>query len=284
MNMGMDINSQKEIALNGFKLGNNLPLALIGGPCVMESEEHTIQIAEKISAVAKELDIPYIFKSSYDKANRTSLSSYRGPGLDKGMKILEKVKKEVDVPVLSDVHELNQIEKAAKILDIMQIPAFLCRQTDLITKVAKTNLIVNVKKGQFLAPWDMKNVVEKIESQGNSKILLTERGTSFGYNNLVVDMRSLVIMGGFGYPVIFDATHSVQLPGGLGCSTGGQSEFIPYLVNAAVTTGVAGIFIEIHDHPKKAKCDGPNMLNLKDLKKTLEHAKKIDRITKSKGK
>lgn len=274
---------QKEVVLKDITISNDHPVVLIAGPCAIESEEHTISMAEKISRIAEELGIPFIFKSSYDKANRTSISAYRGPGLEKGLRTLERVKREVGVPVLSDVHEISQIKKVAKVLDIIQIPAFLCRQTDLVVNIAKTNLVVNVKKGQFLAPWDVKNVIEKIESQGNSKILLTERGTCFGYNNLVADMRSLVIMKGFGYPVIFDATHSVQLPGALGRSTGGQSEFVPYLSYAAAAVGVAGLFIEVHDNPKKAKSDGPNMIDLNDLKGTLKRVKKIDSVVKEYG-
>jgi 2-dehydro-3-deoxyphosphooctonate aldolase (KDO 8-P synthase) len=274
---------QKKIVLKNFTIGNEYPVVLISGPCVIESEAHTIFMAEQISRITEELEIPYIFKTSYDKANRTSISAYRGPGLEEGLRILERVKKEVGVPLLVDVHEVSQIKKVAKVADVIQIPAFLCRQTDLVVNIAKTGLIVNVKKGQFLAPWDIKNVIEKIESQGNFKILLTERGVSFGYNNLVADMRSLVIMKNFGYPVVFDATHAVQLPGGLGSSTGGQSEFIPYLSCAATAIGIAGLFIEVHDNPKKAKSDGPNMLNLSVLKRTLTKVKKIDSLVKEYG-
>jgi 2-dehydro-3-deoxyphosphooctonate aldolase (KDO 8-P synthase) len=274
---------QKKLVLKNFTIGNEYPVVLISGPCVIESEAHTIFMAEQISRITEELEIPYIFKTSYDKANRTSISAYRGPGLEEGLRILERVKKEVGVPLLVDVHEVSQIKKVAKVADVIQIPAFLCRQTDLVVNIAKTGLIVNVKKGQFLAPWDIKNVIEKIESQGNFKILLTERGVSFGYNNLVADMRSLVIMKNFGYPVVFDATHAVQLPGGLGSSTGGQSEFIPYLSCAATAIGIAGLFIEVHDNPKKAKSDGPNMLDLNNLKRTLTKVKKIDLIIKEKG-
>jgi 2-dehydro-3-deoxyphosphooctonate aldolase (KDO 8-P synthase) len=274
--------SQKEILLDDFKISNDGPIVLIGGPCVIEGEEHAISMATRISGIAEEFGFPYIFKSSFDKANRTSIKSYRGPGFDEGLRILEKVKREVGVPVLSDVHEIGQVKRAAEVLDILQIPAFLCRQTDLVVDVAKANTIVNVKKGQFLAPWDMKNVVEKIESQGNSRIMLTERGASFGYNNLVVDMRSLAIMRGFGYPVVMDATHAVQLPGGMGCTTGGQSEFVPCLASAAASIGIAGLFMEIHDEPGKAKCDGTNMIDLEALRKILERVKKIDSIVKQK--
>jgi 2-dehydro-3-deoxyphosphooctonate aldolase (KDO 8-P synthase) len=274
------IENQKEIKLKDFLISNNRPFVLIGGLCVIESEDHTMFIAEQLSKITDELGIPFIFKCSYDKANRTSIFSYRGPGVDEGLRILRKVKNKIGVPILTDVHETWQIEKAARVADILQIPAFLSRQTDLITNAAKTGLIINVKKGQFLAPWDMKWVIQKIESQGNFKILLTERGTCFGYNNLVSDMRSLVIMKAFGYPVVFDATHSVQLPGALGTSSGGQSEFVPYLSRAAAAVGIAALFLEVHNNPKKAKSDGPNALNLKDLKELLIKVKKIDSLIK----
>ena len=271
---------QEEIKLRDFIFGNNQPFVLIGGPCVIESEEHAMFMAEQIAKVTDELEIPFIFKSSFDKANRSSIASFRGPGLDEGLRILGKVKKEVGVAVLSDVHNEGQVDKAAEVLDVIQIPAFLCRQTDLVTNVARKGLIVNVKKGQFLAPWDIKEVIQKIESQGNFKILLTERGASFGYNNLVSDMRSLVIMKDFGYPVVFDASHSVQLPGGLGYASGGQSEFIPHLSKAAIAVGIAALFVEIHDNPGEAKCDGPNQLDIKFLKEMLIKLKKIDSIVK----
>jgi 2-dehydro-3-deoxyphosphooctonate aldolase (KDO 8-P synthase) len=271
---------QKEIKLKGFTIGNNQPFVLIGGPCVIESEEHTMFMARQIAEITGELGIPFIFKSSFDKANRSSVASYRGPGIDEGLRILGKVKKETGLPVLSDVHNEGQVDKAARVLDIIQIPAFLCRQTDLVINVARKGLIVNVKKGQFMAPWDIKEVIQKIESQGNSKILLTERGASFGYNNLVSDMRSVVIMKDFGYPVVFDASHSVQLPGGLGYASGGQSEFIPHLSRAAIAVGIAALFLEVHDNPSEAKCDGPNALDLKFLRETLIKIKKIDSIVK----
>lgn len=272
--------ANKEIHLKNFKISNSSPIVLIGGPCVIESEEHAVFMAEQISKITARLEIPFIFKSSFDKANRTSVSSYRGPGLEEGLRILGRVKKEVGVPILSDVHETEQVKKASKVLDVLQIPAFLCRQTDLLLSAAKTNAIINVKKGQFLAPWDMKHVIDKVESQGNSKIMLTERGTSFGYNNLIVDMRSLAIMKGFGYPVVFDATHAVQLPGGMGSSSGGQSEFVPVLANAATAVGIAALFLEIHDNPGKAKSDGSNMVSLNMLESILERIKKIDAIAK----
>lgn len=272
--------NQKEIKLRDFIIGNNHPFVFIGGPCVIESESHTLAIAEKMSSITGELGIPFIFKSSFDKANRSSIASFRGPGLDEGLRILERVKNEIGVPVLSDIHNEAQINQAAEALDIIQIPAFLCRQTDLITSAAKKRIIINVKKGQFMAPWDIKEVIKKVESQGNHKILLTERGSSFGYNNLVSDMRSLVIMKDLGYPVVFDATHSVQLPGGLGYASGGQSEFIPYLSRAAIAVGVAALFIEVHDNPKEAKCDAPNVLDLKLLRELLIKIKGIDSIVK----
>ena len=271
---------QKEIELRDFTIGNDRPFVLIGGPCVIESESHTMAIARQISGIAGELEIPFIFKSSFDKANRSSIASFRGPGLDEGLRILGKVKEEIGVAVLSDVHSEGQIDRAAEVLDIVQIPAFLCRQTDLVTSIARKGLIVNVKKGQFLAPWDIKEVIQKIESQGNHRILLTERGVSFGYNNLVSDMRSLVIMKDFGYPVVFDVSHSVQLPGGLGYASGGQSEFIPYLSRAAIAVGIAALFLEVHDNPKEARCDGPNALDMKFLKELLIQVKKIDSIVK----
>ena len=271
---------QKYITLNDFVISNDHPFVLIAGPCVIESEEHTLFMAEQISKITGELEIPFIFKSSFDKANRSSFASFRGPGIKEGLRILQKVKKEINVPIISDIHNESQITKVSDTLDIIQIPALLCRQTDLVVNAAKNDVIINVKKGQFMAPWDMKEVINKIESQNNSKIMLTERGTSFGYNNLVSDMRSLVVMKNFGYPVIYDATHSVQLPGGLGCASGGQSEFIPYLSRSAIATGIAGLFLEIHDNPQEAKCDGPNSLNLKYLKELLVKIKKIDSIVK----
>lgn len=274
------IENQKSISLGDVKLGNHLPFVFIGGPCVIENEDHALFLAREISRITRELGIPYIFKSSFDKANRTSIKSFRGPGLKEGLRILQRIKRESGVPILSDVHNEGQVETAAEVLDIIQIPAFLCRQTDLALKIARTGKVVNVKKGQFLAPWDIKEVIQKIESQGNLQILLTERGASFGYNNLVSDMRSLIIMGQTGYPVIYDATHSVQLPGGLGYASGGQGEFIPYLSQAAIAVGIAGLFIEVHDNPAEAKCDGPNSLDLKQLKGLLGKLKRIDAIAK----
>jgi 2-dehydro-3-deoxyphosphooctonate aldolase (KDO 8-P synthase) len=248
-----------------IKIGGDLPLFLIGGPCVLESEAHAIFLAGQIKAICDSLDIPYIFKASYDKANRSSLASYRGPGYLDGLQILDNIKNTLNVPVLSDIHETTQIEKAAQVLDILQIPAFLCRQTDLLVEAARTGKPINIKKGQFLAPHDMKNAVDKILSQGNSNIILTERGTSFGYNNLVFDVRSIPIMKKFGYPVVIDASHSVQKPGGEGTFSGGEAEFIPHIAAAGVAAGADGIFLEIHDDPSKALSDGPNSLILNKL-------------------
>jgi 2-dehydro-3-deoxyphosphooctonate aldolase (KDO 8-P synthase) len=274
------LEKQKGIQLRQITISNNHPFVLIGGPCVIESENHTLLMAKQISEIADKLEVPFIFKSSFDKANRSSIASFRGPGLYEGLRILSKVKREIGVPVLSDIHNEQQIEKAAKVLDIIQIPAFLCRQTDLVTSVAKTGLIVNIKKGQFLAPWDIKEVIQKIESEGCHDILLTERGVNFGYNNLISDMRSLVIMRDLGYPVVFDASHSVQLPGGLGYASGGQSEFISPLARAATAVGIASLYLEIHDNPQGAKCDGPNALDIKLLKKLVAHVKRIDSTIK----
>ncbi len=275
----MSMTQQKTIKLKNFTVSNDLPFILIGGPCVIESEEHTLFMASEISKITQELQIPFIFKSSFDKANRSSISSYRGPGIIEGLKILQKVKTELNIPIISDIHTESQISTAKKTLDIIQIPAFLSRQTDLIINTAKTNKIINIKKGQFAAPWDMKEAINKIETQNNSKIILTERGTTFGYNNLVSDMRSLIIMKNFGYPVIYDATHSVQMPGT--CTYNGQNEFIAPLAKAAISTRIAGLFVEIHDNPQNAKCDGPNLLNLKELKKLLTVVKKIDEVVKA---
>jgi 2-dehydro-3-deoxyphosphooctonate aldolase (KDO 8-P synthase) len=250
------------IKIGSIAIGTGSPLALIAGPCVIENYEITRQVAALLKTITTELQMPFIFKASYDKANRTSLNAFRGPGLAEGLEILSAIKKEYLVPVLSDVHRISEIEAAAQVLDIIQIPAFLGRQTDIVTAVARTGIPVNVKKGQFMAPWDMSNVVEKIASTGNRRVLITERGTMFGYNNLVVDFRGLMIMRGIGYPVIFDATHSVQLPGGAGTSSGGQRDFAPVLARAAVAAGVDGIFMEVHPDPERALCDGPNSLRL----------------------
>ena len=253
-----------------IKFGPGAPLFLIAGPCVIESEGHALMMAEKLGAVAGEIGVPYIFKASYDKANRSSVSSYRGPGLKNGLKILAKIKKKTGLPVLTDVHQASEVEAAAEVCDILQIPAFLSRQTDLLVAAGKSGRVVNIKKGQFLSPAEMGNAAEKVASTGNEKIILTERGNSFGYQNLVVDMRSFPIMRKFGYPVVFDVTHSVQLPGGEGKSSGGQPEFIEPLARAGVAAGVDGIFLEVHDNPAKALSDGSNALALGQFRGLME--------------
>lgn len=270
----------KEVRVRDIIIGGNNPLVLIAGPCVIETEEQTFQTARRLKEITSELGMPFIYKSSYDKANRTSVKSYRGPGLRKGLEILGRIREELKIPLLIDVHEREQVEAVSQIADILQIPAFLCRQTDFVLTMARAGKPVNVKKGQFLAPWDMKNVVEKIESVGNRDILLTERGTTFGYNNLVVDMKSLPIMRSLGYPVVFDATHSVQLPGGMKIATGGNREYVPYLARAAVACGVDALFLEAHPVPDKALSDGPNMMRLDDVSKLLEEVKEIDSIVR----
>ena len=272
----------RSIAAGPLSIGGQNPLALIAGPCVIESEKIAMEIAEKLKRITTDLNVPFIFKASYDKANRTSIKSFRGPGLNDGLKILQKIKTELDLPVLSDVHKEEEIDPAAEVLDILQIPAFLCRQTDLLVKAAQTGKPINVKKGQFLAPWDMKNVVVKLEESGNSNILLTERGATFGYNNLVVDMRSLVLMREHGYPVIFDATHSLQQPGGQGTTSGGQSEMVPDLARGAVAVGCDALFMEIHTDPSKALSDGPNMLQIDLLPELLEQLVILDQVVKGK--
>ena len=274
--MGIKIKKTKQISAGKLLIGGRNPLVLIAGPCVIESETHALKTAEKLKRATSDANIPFIFKASYDKANRSSIDSFRGPGLIKGLKILKKIKKELNIAVLSDAHTEDEIEPAAQILDIIQIPAFLCRQTNMLVKAAKTNCTINVKKGQFMAPWDMKNVIDKLSQSGCKKILLTERGYMFGYNNLVVDMRSLPLMRDLGYPVIFDATHSLQLPGGQGKKSGGQRELIPDLVRGAVAVGCDSLFMEVHPNPDKAKSDGPNMLKLSQLPKLLEQIKTLD--------
>ncbi len=271
----------REIAVGSLKLGGANGLFLIAGPCVIESEAHARSMAERIAAVCADLKLPYIFKSSYDKANRTSINSYRGPGVAEGLKILRRIKDDLKLPILTDVHEPAQVAAAAEVADVLQIPAFLCRQTDLLVAAGKSGRVVNIKKGQFLSPAEMKTAVEKVASTGNQKILLTERGTSFGYNNLVVDMRSFPIMRGFGYPVVFDATHSLQLPGGEGKQSGGQPEFIEPLSRAAVAAGVDGLFLEVHDNPPAALSDASNQLPLAQLKPLLEKLLALARATRS---
>jgi len=276
--------TQKEVAMTktinvkGVKFGGKTPLALIAGPCVIESREGCMEIADKLVKLSKRQGIPLVFKASYDKANRTSINSYRGPGISKGLEILAEIKEKYNVPVLTDVHSVEEIHIASKVVDIIQLPAFMIRQTDFVVAAGESGAVVNVKKAQFAAPWDMANVVKKIESTGNQKIMLTERGASFGYNTLVADMRSLIIMREMGYPVIFDATHSVQSPGGQGDTSGGDGRFAPYLAKAAAAVGVDGMFIETHPDPSQALSDGPNMIPLKELPKLWKKLDAIDRI------
>jgi 2-dehydro-3-deoxyphosphooctonate aldolase (KDO 8-P synthase) len=271
----------REIGLGALRLGAGNPLFLIAGPCVIESEAHACTMAEKIARIAADCGVPYIFKASYDKANRSSLKSFRGPGLAEGLHILGKVKKDFGVPVLTDIHESGQAGPVAEVCDILQIPAFLSRQTDLLVAAAKTGRIINVKKAQFLSPWDMNNVVEKIVGAGNEQIILTERGASFGYNSLVVDMRAFPVMQKLGYPVVYDVTHSVQLPGGQGHASGGQPKFIEPLARAGVAAGVDGIFLETHDNPSAALSDGPNALPLAQLPSLLKRLKQVAELVRS---
>ncbi len=259
-------------------VGAGNPLLLIAGPCALESEELARTVAAKMQEICTRLGIAYVFKASFDKANRTSLESYRGPGLEEGLEILSRIRKELQVPVISDVHDVSQVAPAAEVLDIIQIPAFLCRQTDLLVAAAKTDKPVNLKKGQFVSPWDMENGVNKLRGAGGTKTMLVERGASFGYNNLVVDMRSLPVMRGFGCPVIYDATHSVQLPGGSGGSSGGQREFIAPLSRAAVAAGIDGLFMEVHPDPDKALCDGPNSMPLDSIEPLLKQLVRIHEV------
>lgn len=270
-----------EVKINEtIKFGNNNPFVFIAGPCVLEDQAEAIENAKRVKEITDRLGIPYVFKASFDKANRSSIHSYRGPGFEKGLEMLAAIKEEVGVPVTSDIHDQYQAEAAGEVLDIIQIPAFLCRQTDLLVAAAKTNKIVNVKKGQFLAPGDMKNVVTKLKESENENILLTERGSTFGYNNLVVDMRSLITMRELGAPVVFDATHSVQIPGGNGTTTGGKREFVPYLSRAAAGVGIDGLFMEVHPEPEKSPSDGPNMVRLSELEEVLKPIKEIDKLVK----
>ncbi len=265
----------RQITVGKVKIGGPGSLVLIAGPCVIESEKMCVETAKRIKGITSKLGIPFIFKSSYDKANRLSMDSYRGPGLGWGLETLQRVKQATGAPVLSDVHCCEEIDEAKEVLDIIQIPALLCRQTDLVLTAASTGRAINIKKGQFLAPWDMLPLIKKVETAGNKKLIITERGYCFGYNNLVSDMRSLGIMRQFGYPVIYDGTHSVQLPGGKGSVSGGQREFVAGLSRAAVAFGCDGLFLEVHPDPDKALCDGPNMINLKELEKLLKQIKKI---------
>jgi 2-dehydro-3-deoxyphosphooctonate aldolase (KDO 8-P synthase) len=270
----------KNLSVGQFSLGGKNPLALIAGPCVLENQEHALSLASALQEIAARVGVGLVFKASYDKANRTSVTSYRGPGLDEGLRMLQVVKERTGLPVLSDIHDISQVKPAAEVLDILQIPAFLSRQTDLLVAAGESGRIVNIKKGQFQAPWDIGNAVNKVLSTGNDRILLTERGASFGYNNLVSDMRSLVIMRQTGYPVVFDATHSVQLPGGAGSASSGQREFIAPLSRAAVATGVDALFWEVHENPAKALCDGPNSLALDSVEELLGQMLALDKIVR----
>jgi 2-dehydro-3-deoxyphosphooctonate aldolase (KDO 8-P synthase) len=270
----------KPVGVGNLEIGAGRPLAVIAGPCVIENRESALRHASLLKEAADRVGVPYIFKSSYDKANRSSATSFRGPGLEKGLEILAEIKRKVGVPILTDVHESEQVTAVQQVADVLQIPAFLCRQTDFVIAVANSGKVINVKKGQFLAPWDIGNVVDKIVSTGNDQVLLTERGVSFGYNNLVSDMRSLVVMRELGYPVIFDATHSLQLPGGRGHASGGERKYIPALARAAVAAGVDAVFMEVHEDPDQALSDGPNSLPLKDFEKLIGAVKQIDEMVK----
>jgi 2-dehydro-3-deoxyphosphooctonate aldolase (KDO 8-P synthase) len=265
------------VAVGTIKIGSGQPLVLIAGPCVIESEHHCLSIARHLKTIAQDAKIPLIFKSSFDKANRMSVDSYRGPGLEAGLDVLFKIKNKLNLPVLSDVHSIEQIEPAASVLDIIQIPALLCRQTDILVAASRTGKVINIKKGQFMAPWDMATIVKKAESVGNRRIILTERGVTFGYNNLVSDFRSLKVMQDIGYPVIYDATHSVQLPGGKGTCSGGQRQFVAALSRAAVAFGCDGLFLEVHPRPDRAPCDGANMIDLKALTRLVQQVKSIEK-------
>jgi 2-dehydro-3-deoxyphosphooctonate aldolase (KDO 8-P synthase) len=270
------VSATRAVRVGPVTIGGGAPLALIGGPCAIESEKHALMVAERLQRITTDAGVPFIYKSSYDKANRSSIHSYRGPGLAEGLRILKKVKEETGLPVLSDVHDVSEVAPAAQVLDVLQVPAFLCRQTDLVVACARSGRPVNVKKGQFVAPRDMINVVEKVRASGSEDLLLTERGTSFGYNNLIVDFRGLPIMRAFGYPVVFDATHSVQLPGGQGDRSGGERQYVQALARAAVAVGVDALFMEMHEDPDRTLpdgrpiSDGPNMLRLDDLPRLLE--------------
>ena len=270
----------RQIILDDMVIGGGAPFVLIAGPCVIEDEETTRETAFFLKDITGRLKLPLIFKASYDKANRTSINSFRGPGLAKGLRILSDIKKDLGIKIISDVHRFEEIGPASEILDVMQVPAFLCRQTDFVIEVARKAKVVNIKKGQFLAPWDVSNILLKASSTGNENIMVTERGATFGYNNLVVDYRSLPLMREMGYPVIFDATHSVQLPGGMGTASGGQNDMVPHLSRAAVAVGVDGIFLEVHRDPEHAKCDGPNSVRLDSLHDLLSTLIEIDRTVK----
>lgn len=268
------------VTVGNYKVGQGCPMLLMAGPCVLEGYERSLMIGRRAKAIADKLGMPYVFKASFDKANRSSYNSFRGPGLKEGLAILSQIKKDLGVPIVTDIHEPAQAEPVAEVADILQIPAFLCRQTDLVYQAAKTGRTVNVKKGQFLAPWDMKNVIKKIEEAGNHNIMLTERGASFGYNTLVTDMRGLAIMRELGYPVVMDATHSVQIPGGQGASSGGQSQYVPHMARAAAAVGIDALFLEVHDNPAEALSDGPNMVKLDNLEALLKDVLAIDKIVR----
>lgn len=272
--------STREVKAGNVKIGGKNPLAFIAGPCVIENEESVLRIAERLKKYSESHSIPLIFKSSYDKANRTSVNSFRGPGIEEGLEILSKVRTVTGLPVLSDIHSVSEVKQAAKVLDVLQIPAFLSRQTDIILAAARTGKPVNIKKGQFLAPGDVKNIIDKALSTGNKDIIITERGVSFGYNNLVVDLRSIPIIQSYGFPVVYDATHSVQLPGGRGNSSGGQREFIAPLSRAAVSAGCDAVFMEVHEDPDKAPCDGPNMLKLDEFSVLAEQLMELSRLVR----
>ena len=269
-----------KVKCSNFEISNDKPFTLIAGPCQLENETHALKMSSELKKITSELGINLIYKTSFDKANRTSLKGKRGMGLEKSLPIFDKIRKEVGLPVLTDVHTAEQCSIVADHVDVLQIPAFLCRQTDLLIAAAKTGKIINVKKGQFLAPWDMANVIKKIEDSGNKNILITERGASFGYNTLVSDMRALPIMSRFGFPIVFDATHSVQQPGGMGEKSGGQREFVPYLARAAIAVGVGAIFMETHEDPDNAPSDGPNMVPLNEVKALLKKLTEIDKLVK----
>ena len=270
----------RKVKCSNFEIANDKPFTLIAGPCQLENTDHALKISSELKKITTDLGINLIYKTSFDKANRTSLKGKRGMGLEKSLPIFDKIRKEVGLPVLTDVHTAEQCSIVADHVDVLQIPAFLCRQTDLLIAAAKTGKIINVKKGQFLAPWDMANVIKKIEDSGNKNILITERGASFGYNTLVSDMRSLPIMARFGFPIVFDATHSVQQPGGMGEKSGGQREFVPYLARAAIAVGVGAIFMETHEDPDNAPSDGPNMVPLNEVKALLKKLTEIDKLVK----
>jgi 2-dehydro-3-deoxyphosphooctonate aldolase (KDO 8-P synthase) len=273
----------REIKIGDIVFGSGHSPLIIAGPCVIESEDIVFHTAEQLKQICGQAGLPLVFKSSYDKANRSSIDSYRGPGIEKGLRMLSDVRSKFDMPVIADVHSVEEVRPASEVLDALQIPAFLCRQTDLILSASKTGKPVNVKKGQFLAPWDVKNIIDKFSSSGNLNLFITERGSAFGYNNLIVDFRGIPIMRALGFPVIFDVTHSIQLPGGLGSCSGGQREFAEPLARAAVAVGVDGLFLEVHPEPRRALCDGPNMIRLDEVERLLNTVKAIDNIVKTGG-